>query len=159
MASKQKDKTVKKSDSKNGSWDKIKSETKQGIIAVTFFVLFVIFILSSFGKAGIAGDQIYHLLSILLGIGYFLIPLFFLMLSISFFKAEEKEFNKLKIFGGLLFFVSGLGLIDLVSKTYWTAKGGQLGWLISTPLLKHVWFLCKRYHFARAHYHFVSYSF
>lgn len=135
MASKQKEKIVKKTDSKTSFWNKIKSETKQGIIAVTFFVLFLIFILSPFGKAGMVGNQIYSLLSILLGIGYYLIPLFFLMLSISFFKAEEKEFNKLKVIGGLLFFVSGLGLIDLISKTYWTAQGGKLGWLISTPLL------------------------
>ncbi len=135
MASKQqKEKNGKKTDQKPSSWERIKSDTKQDIIAVTFFVLFVIFTLSSFGKAGTAGDHIYSLLSTLLGIGYFLIPLFFLMLSVSFFKAEEKEFNRLKVFGGLLFFVSGLGLIDLVSKTYWTAKGGELGWLISTPL-------------------------
>ena len=136
MASKQKEKPAKKAASKESSWDKIKSETKQGIVAVTFFLLFVIFILSAFGKAGVVGDELYHLLSVLLGIGYFLIPVFFLMLSVSFFKAEEKEFNRIKIVGGLLFFVLGLGLIDLVSRTYWAAQGGQLGWLISTPLLK-----------------------
>lgn len=135
MATKQKEKPVKKNDSKMSSWDKIKGETKQAIIAITFLALFVIFLLSAFGKAGMVGDQIYHYLSLLLGIGYYLIPLFFLMLSISFFRSEEKEFNRIKIAGGLLFFVSGLGLIDLVSRTYWTADGGWLGHIISTPLL------------------------
>ncbi len=135
MAAKQKEKPARKNDSKTSSWDKIKSETKQGIIAITFLVLFVIFILSAFGKAGMVGDQLYYYLSVFLGIGYYLIPLFFLMLSISFFKAEEKEFNRIKIIGGLLFFASGLGLIDLISKTYWTADGGWLGHIISIPLL------------------------
>ena len=135
MAAKQKEKPVKKNDPKTSSWSRIKSETKQAIIAITFLVLFVIFLLSAFGKAGMVGDQIYHYLSELLGIGYYLIPLFFLMLSISFFRSEEKEFNRIKVVGGLLFFISGLGLIDLVSRTYWTAAGGWLGHIISSPLL------------------------
>jgi S-DNA-T family DNA segregation ATPase FtsK/SpoIIIE len=144
MASKQKEKNTKKpkekSVEKSSMFAKIKSETKQGIFAVIFFMLAVIFTLASIHRgdtnyAGPVGQETYYLLSILLGIGYFLIPLFFLMLSISFFKAEERELNKLKIFGGVLFFISGLGLIDLISKTYWTAQGGELGWVISTPLL------------------------
>ncbi|MFA6797640.1 MAG: DNA translocase FtsK 4TM domain-containing protein, partial [Candidatus Paceibacterota bacterium] len=137
MASKKKEKNIKKNtQQKINFWSTVKSETKQAIIAITFLVLSIIFILSSLNKAGIVGDKVYYLLSILLGIGYFLIPIFFLLLSISFFKAEEREFNKIKVFGGILFFISGLGLIDLISKTYWTAKGGYLGWIFSTPLLK-----------------------
>ncbi|MFH0755486.1 MAG: DNA translocase FtsK, partial [bacterium] len=121
----------------------IKNETKQGIFAIIFFVLAIIFILSSiktgeagseFYYAGPVGKNIYFLFSIFLGLGYFLLPLFFFMLSISFFKKEERNFNKLKFFGGILFFISGIGLIDLISKQYWTAKGGQLGWFISTPI-------------------------
>ncbi|MBU6370709.1 MAG: DNA translocase FtsK 4TM domain-containing protein [Patescibacteria group bacterium] len=131
---KQKEKT-RKNDAKESSWSRVKGETKQAIIAIAFLVLFVIFLLAAFGKAGMVGNQLYTYLSELLGIGYYLIPLFFLMLSISFFRAEEKEFNRIKVAGGLLFFVSGLGLIDLVSRTYFTASGGWLGHIISTPLL------------------------
>ena len=122
--------------SKDSILKSIKNETKQGIFAVTFFVLSAIFLLASINYAGPVGKETYNLLSKLLGIGYFLIPLFFLMLSISFFKAEERNFNKIKFLGGIFFFISGLGIIDLVSKQYWTAQGGQLGWVISTPLLK-----------------------
>ncbi len=135
MASKQKEKPT-KIRGESSLWSYIKEDTKQGIFAVIFFVLAAIFILSAFHKAGVVGDQIFKLLSILLGIGYSLIPIFFILLSISFLRAEEREFNKTKVMGGVLFFISGLGLIDLVSVTYWTAKGGQIGWLISTPLLK-----------------------
>ena len=137
MTSKKKEKNIKKITSQKESfWSNIKSETKQAILAITFLVLSIIFILASLNKAGIVGIKVFYFLSILLGIGYFLIPVLFLLLSISFFKAEEREFNKLKIFGGILFFISGLGLIDLISKTYWTAQGGYVGWVISTPLLK-----------------------
>ncbi len=144
-ASKKGQKTNSKLALKEGTLSSIKNETKQGIFAVAFFVLAAIFILASIKTgsvgnevyyAGPVGKEVYHLLSILLGIGYFLLPLFFLMLSISFFKKEERDFNKIKFFGGILFFVSGLGIIDLISKQYWTAQGGQLGWLISTPLFK-----------------------
>ena len=145
MAAKiKKDKKTKPSPKEN-ILSNIKNETKQGIFAVTFFVLAIIFTLASISSgapgseiyyAGPVGKEVYGLLFVLLGIGYFLIPLFFLMLSISFFKKEERDFNKIKFFGGILFFVSGLGLIDLVSKQYWTPKGGWLGMIISTPLLK-----------------------
>lgn len=125
-----------KENNKNGVFKSVKNETKQGILAVTFFVLAAIFSLASLGKAGPVGDAVFAFLKNLLGIGYFLIPLFFFLLSVSFLKAEEREFNKLKLTGGIFFFISGLGLIDLVSKTYWTAQGGKIGWIISTPLLK-----------------------
>jgi len=132
MASKQKDKKIKKPEILGG----LKAETKQGILAVIFFVLTIIFTLASMGKSGFVGDQIYYFLTILLGIGYFLIPLFFLLLSISFLKSEERNFNKLKLIGGILFFVSGLGLIDLISREYFTAEGGLVGKFISMPIDK-----------------------
>ncbi len=135
--SKQKEKK-KKIHEKKSTFEAIKSETKQGIFAVSFFVLAIIFFLASFGKAGFVGDQIYSVLTVIFGVGYFLIPLFFILLSISFFRAEEREFNKLKFIGGVLFFVSGLGLIDLVSRYYFTPQGGVFGMFVSTPLLR--WF-------------------
>lgn len=144
MAKNKKEKNTKKPVSKTVVTSSIKNETKQAILAVVFFVLSVVSLLASIHSgtapdtiyyAGPVGKIAYELLSILLGIGYFLIPLFFLMLSLSFFRAEEKNLNKLKISGGILFFVSALGLIDLVSKRYWTPQGGKLGWVISAPLL------------------------
>jgi len=148
MAPKNKDKKIPKTNPKSNSkteskesiLSSIKNETKQAIYAISFLLLSIIFILSSVDYAGPVGKEVFKLLYILLGVGYFLLPIFFLMLSISFFKAEEKDFNKIKVFGGVIFFISGLGLIDIISKQYWPAsvnyQGGWLGWLISTPLLK-----------------------
>ena len=134
MASKQKEKREEKKIKKQSLLNSVKSETKQGILAIIFFVLSIIFILASINKAGFVGDETYHFLKILLGVGYFLIPLFFLLLCISFIKAEERDLTKIKLIGGVLFFVSGLGLIDIVSREYWTPQGGLIGKYISLPL-------------------------
>ena len=131
-----KSKKYSKENEKNNLWNQVKNETKQAIMAVIFFVLASLFLLASLSKAGVVGNSIYSFFNYLLGIGYFLIPTFFFLLSVSFLKDEERDFNKLKIIGGIFFFISGLGLIDLISKIYWTAQGGKVGWLISTPLLK-----------------------
>jgi len=114
----------------------LKNETKQGIFAITFFVIAILFSLAPLEKAGIVGEKTYFILSYLLGVGYFLVPLLFLLLSISFLINEERIFNKLKIIGGGLFFISSLGIIDAVSRTYFVTKGGLLGKFISVPLLK-----------------------
>ena len=113
MAPKNKDRKTKSASENN--FNSIKNETKQGIFAIAFLVLSIIFILASI-KTGSTGNEVYYagpvgreayrLLSILLGVGYFLIPLFFLLLSISFFKKEERDFNGIKIFGGVLFFAA-----------------------------------------------------
>ena len=142
MAKKNKDKKTLQKSSKENILSGIKHQTRQGIFAVVFIVLAIIFILASINNsdggsfAGPVGKEIFKILFLFLGIGYFLLPVFFLMLGISFFKAEEKNLNKLKIFGGLFFFISGLGLINLISTQYWIAQGGYVGWVISTPLLK-----------------------
>jgi S-DNA-T family DNA segregation ATPase FtsK/SpoIIIE len=129
-------KSSQKKGSKKSLLAGLKNETKQGIFAITFFVIAILFSLAPLEKAGIVGEKTYFILSYLLGVGYFLVPLLFLLLSISFLINEERVFNKLKIIGGGLFFVSSLGIIDAVSRTYFVAKGGLLGKFISVPLLK-----------------------
>ena len=118
----------------------LRKETRHSILAVTFFVLALLTLLASFNMAGIVGEKFLTWFSSLFGrIGYFLMPIIFIMLSISFFKHEEKEFNGLKSVGAILFFLSGLGIIDTLAIILaWINpyNGGFLGWLISTPLLK-----------------------
>jgi len=118
----------------------LKKETKHSILAIVFFVLALLTLLASWGLAGMVGEKFLNSFSYLFGrIGYFLMPVIFIMLSISFLKHEEKEFNGLKTIGAILFFLSGLGIIDtLASILEWPYpyNGGIFGWLISTPLLK-----------------------
>ncbi|MFZ2038555.1 MAG: DNA translocase FtsK 4TM domain-containing protein [Minisyncoccia bacterium] len=123
-----------KGEEKNRSslFGQIKQETRQGILAVVFFLLSILTVLASLNYAGLVGTKIYSSLSYLFGDGYYLMPVMFLLLGISFLRAEKRNFTTLKSIGGFLFFISGLGIIDLA----WEKHGGLIGWLISSPMLK-----------------------
>ncbi len=109
----------------------LKNETLQGIFAIVFFVIAILCMLAAFEKAGFVGNYAYRTLSKLFGLGYYLFPILFTMLGISFFKSLERKFDLLRAFGAILFFISGLGLIDLAI----AGKGGSVGHYISSPLI------------------------
>ncbi|MFA6446116.1 MAG: DNA translocase FtsK 4TM domain-containing protein [Candidatus Paceibacterota bacterium] len=127
-----KNKKMEFSKEKKGFFHGLSNETKQGILAIIFFVLTLLFLLASFSKAGLVGEKVYSGLTYLLGIGYYLIPAILLMLGISFLKTLEQNLNKLKIIGSILLLISGLGIITLTT----IDKGGVIGNIISYPLLK-----------------------
>ena len=129
MAKKDKLKKEKTNGSKK-TWN-IREETKSSVWAVIFLGLFIIFLLAGFKKAGIAGRSLYDGLSYLLGFGYFLIPTVFLLLSISFFRSIKHEVAGLKTIGGGIFFLSGLGMLELISN----GSAGIVGRLVAEPLL------------------------
>ncbi len=110
------------------------TETKQGILAVIFIACGIFFLLSSLGKAGVAGEYTYGGLDYLFGAGFFLIPLIFVVVGISFMKTARPNFVTHRLIGGLLLFVSSLGLVNVVLGS--EKSGGIVGNLISTPLLK-----------------------
>jgi len=111
---------------------KLKDDTVSWIFAVSFFVLFIIFILAPLKMAGSVGDNIYGLLKILLGLGYFLLPLLSFLLSISFAKSVKHSLGTTIAFGSGLFFLSSLALLDLT----FLNKGGLVGNLLHRPLVK-----------------------
>ncbi len=111
---------------------KLKDETVSWIFAVSFFVLFIIFILAPFGMAGAVGNKVYGILKILFGFGYFLLPLLSLLLSISFAKSIKHSLGAIRVFGAGLFFLSSLALFDLA----FLSKGGKVGNLLHQPLVK-----------------------
>lgn len=113
-------------------FDGLKGETIQGVWTVVFFVLGVFLLLSATGSAGIVGDTVYQGLSLLLGIGFFLLPLLFFTLAVSFIKTfHHRDVGLSKIIGAVLFFLGGLGLISLSFEE----QGGMVGSIITTPLL------------------------
>jgi S-DNA-T family DNA segregation ATPase FtsK/SpoIIIE len=75
---------------------------------------------------------VYEALSHLLGIGYFIVPLLSVLLSIVLFRSFKDTPGIPKIIGASLFFISGLGLIDAVMD----GQGGIVGSLISTSLIR-----------------------
>ncbi|MDE1988514.1 MAG: DNA translocase FtsK 4TM domain-containing protein [Patescibacteria group bacterium] len=134
MAKKYKKKVEGGDDKKNGGniLSQIGDETKQAVFAIIFFAMAILSALSSFHKSGMVGNKIYDILARLFGLGYFLIPLLFSLLGISFIKSKERKIGWLKVSGIIVFFISGLGVMGAV----WEKKGGMVGSTIAYPLLK-----------------------
>ncbi len=108
----------------------LKEETMQGVLAIVFFVLGLFFLLAVFQKAGFVGEKAYQIFHLLFGYGYFLLPLVSFMLCVSFFQSLKKSFAFTQTFGGILFFLSALGIISLLKKD----GGGVIGKFVSKPL-------------------------
>ena len=110
----------------------LKQETKHGVLVVVFGALAIFFILSAFNKAGVVGAKTYDWLSILLGVGYYILPTLSFILSIAYAKSFRTSFAKGRIFGAIIFFFASLGIIEILLPK----DGGLLGYAISAPILK-----------------------
>ncbi len=111
---------------------RLKTETLHWVLAIIFFVLAIFLILASLGSGGIVGKSVFEISSYLLGVGYFLLPVLFLILGASYAQEVKANFATNKIFGSLLFVLSGLGIVEILLMN----QGGVVGSLISTPLIK-----------------------
>src|SRR3989344_3717352 len=125
--------TTAKSRDVEQSFGHLKEETFHTIIAVAFFVLAIFLILSAgpIGKGGPAGVKAYQAFHYLFGIGYYLLPIVFLILCVSFFRSLQKKLALTHSIGGILFFISSLALINIIS----FENGGVVGGFISKPLI------------------------
>jgi len=129
---KRKEKDEDEEKDEDGGVKRLKEETLRAIFAVVFFVFGVFFLLSAFGKGGVAGEKSYIILhDNLFGVGYYILPLLFFILCISFFRTLHKKLALTHSIGGLLFFASSLSLININLP----GKGGLVGNFISLPLL------------------------
>jgi len=109
-----------------------RDKTKNGIIAIVCFVIAILLVLAAIGKAGFVGLAFFNWLKLLLGVGYFLLPILSVMLGVAFLKSMVRRFPAIKVIGSILFVVTGLGLIDIISQN----DGGIVGHIVSTPLIK-----------------------
>ena len=108
----------------------LSSETKRAIAAVALFIMGALLSLAAAGAAGVAGQRLFDLLSYILGVGYFLLPLLSFLLAIVLVRNREAPFPIMKSIAAGFFFVAALGLVELVS-----ANGGALGRLIENPIV------------------------
>src|SRR3989344_1543224 len=108
----------------------ISRETANTIFGIFAMVAAFFFLLGAFGAGGRVGDKAFELLSALFGIGYYLLPVVFALLSVSLLHEREREFALPQILGSTILFLSGLGLVELLSE-----KGGLIVGLISGPLV------------------------
>jgi len=120
----------KKKKERTSIFSDLKDETKHGVLSIVFFALAVLFVLAPFGKAGLVGEKIFNGLDLLLGFGYFILPLLSILLSIGFLRESRPNFALPKTIGAILFFLSSLGLLDLVGN----GTAGFIGEIIAKPL-------------------------
>ncbi len=121
-----------KSSFRLGVFDHLSEETIHVIWGIVFIIFAVFFGLSTVGKAGVIGENIYSFFHYLMGVGYFLLPLMCALVAIAFFKSFRNETTLGQIISAVLFFLSGLGLVNI-----WSGNmGGAIGSVISTPLLR-----------------------
>jgi S-DNA-T family DNA segregation ATPase FtsK/SpoIIIE len=125
----------KKSDlgKKTHFWNEMSDGTIRTILALFSFFITVISLLAAFGKAGI-GNSIYTFLMGFFGVGYYLIPIVFAMLGVSFLQGLKKKLEVSKIVGAGLFFISGLGIMHMA----YAESGGMVGRWITSPLISFI---------------------
>ncbi len=111
--------------------ERISRETLNAVLGVLSSLVAVFLLAAAFGKSGVVGIWVYDSLSFLFGVGYYLVPLVFVILAISFFQSKEKNFALPQTLGSILFFISSLGLTNLLLLN----QGGLVGGFISSPLL------------------------
>jgi S-DNA-T family DNA segregation ATPase FtsK/SpoIIIE len=112
-------------------WEEMQTETIQVIFSICSFLLVILAMLAAFGKAGWIGDSAFKILYRFFGIGYYLIPMMFAMLGITFLQGLKKKFEITKGIGALLFLISGLGLIHVA----YAGASGIIGRFIAFPLV------------------------
>ncbi len=116
----------------------LKTQTKNGIFAVIFFVFALFFLMSAFDMTGVAGGLIHEKLFYLLGVGYVLLPTLLVILGYSFLKSETPNIGWKNTISAAMFLLSGLGLIDIAggsSAAAGTHSGGLLGKVLANPLV------------------------
>lgn len=121
-----------KKKTENGFFRKLAGETVQGVSAIVFFVLAIFTSLAIWEKAGIVGHYTFSLFSYLIGVGYYLLPLIFFVLGLTFIRNLHRSFDSAKLYGAIIFLFSILGIIDIVS----TGSSGKVGALVAYPLVK-----------------------
>ena len=98
-------------------------ETVNSIWAISFLCAAVVLSLAGFAMAGPAGAAIYQGLDALFGWGYFILPVTLVFAAIVFLLARARRLLATTLIGSLLFILSVLGLIELLSPGH----GGWLG--------------------------------
>jgi S-DNA-T family DNA segregation ATPase FtsK/SpoIIIE len=123
-------KQIKDTSRRKGSSDELGKETMQAVVAIIFFLFALLFILAPFHLADPLGAHVYTFLKKWFGLGYYLIPISFVMAGGAFLKGIEAEFKKSKFIGVLLFFISGLGIMMQLAD-----EGGVVGRWITYPIV------------------------
>jgi len=121
----------------------LKKDVKKHIVSVILLLIALIFSLSLFGQAGIVGRGIDKALTMLFGVGKYVLPILMIGLGVMYFKKMQPVRYYLATGGMVLFFLAAIGLthsfydIDDMAKV---AKdgfgGGYVGFAVAYALVK-----------------------
>ena len=121
----------------------ISQETKNSIMGVVSIIVAVLSILSFFGSAGRAGEVFNAVSRALFGWGFFIVPVTFVLLGISFIKSLSRRIYWSAVIGTSLFTLSILAIFFIfgdVDFSYRLDQGGYLGVILGFPLMSLVGF-------------------
>lgn len=110
--------------------------TRHAILGIICLSLAVFFIVASLGLAGAVGNLAYTQLGKLFGTGFYILPLILTILAISFFKSIRPNFVASRLAAGLVFFVSLLAIISIITAGSTIVSGGLIGGLLALPLTR-----------------------
>ncbi len=110
---------------------RISSEVLRGVSAIFFIALGGFLILASAGLGGVVGSYLYEWLSWLLGVGYMLLPLSLILLSLAIFQSFERNFGIIQLASMCVFLLAALGLVNLAA----SGRGGVLGSAVAVPIM------------------------
>ncbi len=126
-------------DNKPGLWGGLKEATRNSIIGILLIIIAVVLTGAALASAGYIGTTdskpyvvyLYDIIHFLFGIGYYVIPLLFVVLGINFFRAGGHNFTTPALIAGPFFLISTLGLFALADSASATAGlGGWIGYYI-----------------------------
>jgi len=108
----------------------LEKDLKDSIIIIVLIVIAIFLFLAQFQVAGIVGDKTYLVAHGLLGVGYILLPVTFLFLTIAILRSATKSFSWLSATAAFFFLASGLSLVEVFGQ-----NGGALGRTLAHPLI------------------------
>ncbi|MBI3458943.1 DNA translocase FtsK 4TM domain-containing protein [Candidatus Azambacteria bacterium] len=117
----------------NKRFSDLHPETKKTTIGVIFLAFGILVSLSYFHLAGRFGEFFYTAFNVLLGYGFFLIPLTLFLVAIVFLFSHRPNLYFSLIFGSVIFLISILALLEIYDHNS-KELGGWIGFIIAYPL-------------------------
>ncbi|MBI2098027.1 MAG: DNA translocase FtsK [Candidatus Vogelbacteria bacterium] len=112
--------------------NEIPKETRHAVLAISSFILGLALVLASLGLAGRAGHWLYAGMELVVGWGFFLFPLILFLTGFTLLRVSRPAALGVKSLGAGVFFLGGLGFLELV---FGRGAGGLAGRLLASPLV------------------------
>lgn len=121
--------------SSGGTWSGLQQETRNSVIGIFFIILAVILVFAAFKQGGYLGGKIYAGVHFLFGVGYWALPVLFLLLGFNFFKEMRRGLTTPAMIASPFFILSLLGIFALADAGRGTEGwGGFIGYYVMKPM-------------------------